>query len=393
MPTTNPMLPNPRHAHGNAVGFFSHSKTNTYIHSKQRFPHRTHEFPTGQCEYYTEERPMTDQRRELKVLPFRSGFTTIELLIVIGVIALLAAMLILGLHSVVNSSKSGATKVTLQALQGMLAELDAKTRLNKAPVEWMWWTTSSTSQLVQPLPGTNDYDLWHIPWRNGLVSAAPVARNPDALDAPGNVSEDNEATRSGSRQVLNTQIVMSMLLGLPTNRSVLQQIPADRYFIPTWVGNLQVPTPGNDAVLLTTDDSSGGENIFNLYLPGAIVQYKGIQYLCVAATNLTPPAPSGTNPWQDLSVTPGRASAPLLLDSWNNPIIFVPATGLRVRMLNGKSANDPTDNTQTTIIISPEGKLDPTKTIVLQPGRPFFASAGPDGDFSRGDDNVYSFEQ
>ena len=25
--------------------------------------------------------------------------------------------------------------------------------------------------------------------------------------------------------------------------------------------------------------------------------------------------------------------------------------------------------------------------------RPFFASAGPDGDFSKGDDNLYSFEQ
>jgi hypothetical protein len=25
--------------------------------------------------------------------------------------------------------------------------------------------------------------------------------------------------------------------------------------------------------------------------------------------------------------------------------------------------------------------------------RPFFASAGPDGDFQTGDDNVYSFEQ
>jgi hypothetical protein len=25
-------------------------------------------------------------------------------------------------------------------------------------------------------------------------------------------------------------------------------------------------------------------------------------------------------------------------------------------------------------------------------GQPFFASAGPDGDFSRGDDNIYSFK-
>ena len=30
--------------------------------------------------------------------------------------------------------------------------------------------------------------------------------------------------------------------------------------------------------------------------------------------------------------------------------------------------------------------------VVSRTGRPFFASAGPDGDFSTGDDNVYSFE-
>jgi hypothetical protein len=30
---------------------------------------------------------------------------------------------------------------------------------------------------------------------------------------------------------------------------------------------------------------------------------------------------------------------------------------------------------------------------VVQPGRPFWASAGPDGDFAKGDDNIYSFEK
>ncbi len=85
----------------------------------------------------------------------------------------------------------------------------------------------------------------------------------------------------------------------------------------------------------------------------------------------------------------------MLLDGWNNPIIFVPATGLHVQMLNGASAYSGAV-TQNWIIVSPEGRVTGNGTanpIVTTPGRPFWASAGPDGDFSKGDDNIYSFEQ
>ena len=71
-----------------------------------------------------------------------------------------------------------------------------------------------------------------------------------------------------------------------------------------------------------------------------------------------------------------------LLDAWNNPILLVPdgfedATGLPVGTggLSGVTAGGATGQ----IIRSPERK-------------PFFASAGADGDFRTGDDNVYSFE-
>jgi hypothetical protein len=78
---------------------------------------------------------------------------------------------------------------------------------------------------------------------------------------------------------------------------------------------------------------------------------------------------------------------------------------LRVRLLNGATSygdlqtNGSYTNfakTVMAIIISPEGKVGPDPTsgriVCLQPGRPFFASAGPDGDFAKGDDNIYSFE-
>jgi hypothetical protein len=61
---------------------------------------------------------------------------------------------------------------------------------------------------------------------------------------------------------------------------------------------------------------------------------------------------------------------PVILDGFNNPIIFVPADGLTgVRTRSG------------------------TLTIKDPDQRPFFASAGADGDFQAGDDNLYSFEK
>jgi prepilin-type N-terminal cleavage/methylation domain-containing protein len=347
---------------------------------------------------------MTAQRNPQAILHRRSAFTLLELLIVIGIIALLASILILGMNSVLGTSKASSTKITLQNLQGMLGELDAKTSLSASPQAWMWWENLPTSQpILASFVSTNslDWDFWKIPWRLGVATAAPALRNPDSLDAPTLVSADNVNVRNGARQILNTQIVMSMLLSLPTNRAALQKISADRYFTPTWVGDQQIPNPGSDFIPDTSDDNS--EIGSNLYLPGMIVQLNGIQYQCVTAQTSTKPSSGMNTPWKDLSApaNAGTPPVPLLLDAWDNPIIFVPATGLRVRLLNGQSTlnqNEASDNFQQTfIVISPEGKVgtDPAtkEPIVIQPGRPFFASAGPDGDFSKGDDNIYSFQQ
>jgi hypothetical protein len=70
----------------------------------------------------------------------------------------------------------------------------------------------------------------------------------------------------------------------------------------------------------------------------------------------------------------GSATAiPGLADGWRNPIIFCPAGGIKVTL-------DPDGAKRDVIITSPDH-------------RPFWVSAGPDGDFSKGDDNVYSFSK
>jgi prepilin-type N-terminal cleavage/methylation domain-containing protein len=67
----------------------------------------------------------------------------------------------------------------------------------------------------------------------------------------------------------------------------------------------------------------------------------------------------------------GKATT-VMLDGWKNPIIYVPAGGLSGVTING-------------------GKTGPqVKTVIAVDGRPFFASAGQDGNFANGDDNLYS---
>jgi prepilin-type N-terminal cleavage/methylation domain-containing protein len=70
---------------------------------------------------------------------------------------------------------------------------------------------------------------------------------------------------------------------------------------------------------------------------------------------------------------------PVLVDAWNNPIIYVPATGLGNVTVAGQSYNISSAGAYALAGSPPPG------------ARPFWASAGPDGDFSKGDDNVYSF--
>lgn len=66
--------------------------------------------------------------------------------------------------------------------------------------------------------------------------------------------------------------------------------------------------------------------------------------------------------------------APAFADGWRNPILFCPAGGIQVFLRFGETSQ--------------------TKTVITAPDhRPFWVSAGPDADFSKGDDNVYSFSK
>ena len=140
----------------------------------------------------------------------------------------------------------------------------------------------------------------------------------------------------------------------------------------------------------------------------AVVTATGPNLILANSAGVPQPAMPPPNPPN------GAITPPVALDSFGNPIIFVPGAGLRI-----DSAWDGTVQYRKGRIVSQSGKLyrsltsvsgaptsntsaweevpstssSATEFVVRSPeNRPFFASAGNDGDFRTPDDNVYSFE-
>jgi len=304
----------------------------------------------------------------------KQAFTTLELLVVIAAITILIGMLFVSIGFVHRSMKTRATGAMLGNAKGLLVEMDSANGLSQSPPNWLWWSGGAIVDKAQATGYSPDF--WKVPFHNPNTAAGTF----DSMSAPGNMANDGQdgpGPRNGSPAIVNTTIAMSMLATLPTNRTRLQNIQQGQTFVPTWT-NGTTPTPTGGAVAVK-------------YAPMAQVQLGGKFYVASGSFNTaTNPSPTAGGVWTD--VTAFNRIAPLLLDGWGNPIIFVPASGLRVNL------QDPANSSQTMpwIVVSPEGRVlnnGQATAAVSQPGRPFFASAGPDGDFSKGDDNVYSFEQ
>ena len=209
----------------------------------------------------------------------RRGFTLIEILVVMGIIAVLMAILFLAFKYVGGSSRNNLTHSVLQNLRGMLTE----------------YTTSG----------------------GNLDKLEDIYAPSDSVASPTAVAEG--ASDRNSTAVNQTRTIMARLLAIPSNKKVLDSLPADH----VW-------RTGNDVVLL---------------------------------------------------------------DGFGNPIIYVPRRGLTGVNLGKTGENEYPQATKNRTIASPGAKKLSTDDPPIMLGQPFFASAGEDGDFSKGDDNHYSFEQ
>ncbi len=341
----------------------------------------------------------------------RAAFTLIELLVVIAIIGIVIGIVFAGARSYMASQRANATRITLGNLKGMLGELENANSLKSQPAGWLWWDSGGpvTNAKAQGQGAGYTPDFWKMPFYLNNTPPTPPAVAFSPLVAPGDVggegADDVRSQRFGSIASVNTMLAMSMIAALPVNRTRLQSFPADQLTIPVFTDK-NVKNAGGDLWLDDSAASASPDTTSDkvVYEPGVHVKMNvsGKDYFFVATGMYNPGAPSApsvggasTAAWFDESAAPNNT--PLVLDAWDNPIIFVPATGMTVYLKNGESDYKGLA-TQRFIVISPEGTvannlsgtLNPT---VTRPGRPFWASAGPDGDFSKGDDNVYSFEQ
>ena len=279
--------------------------------------------------------------------PAASGFTLLEILVVVVLIGILTSLLVIGIGHLLASSKRQQTRLTLTQLQAMYAD---------------WQTVA------------------HQPF------------TPYVMPAPGNVSTGE---RYGTA-VWFTRDLMFQIRSTPANAAAFGKIsPASLLNFPT----------GTAFPLPVTVYSA-----MNSYLPFQTTDY-GRTYLQDGSNNkifydslqpsgpapLTAVMPPNKAYWMlaypvvPVSGTPDN-SVPVFLDAWGNPIIFVPGGSLGAapnpaNVVNGLAVAG------SGAMVSGSGPAAIATQANSPDGHPFFASAGPDGDFSKGDDNLYSYEK
>ena len=206
------------------------------------------------------------------------GFTMIELLVAIGIIALLAGILLYALKHITGQSKTQATKVALENLKSMLGEFETQTRLGRQPPFWTW---QYGGPVIQSGGGL---DFWLRP--------RSTAGGPDKkldLDAPGDVREGSPP-RDGSRGVLNTTLVMNLIASIGVNRSAIQNLRPDQMFLPEWTDKQYTGPSDNDHVLHLQGDQP--ESV--VYVIGSRVRHQGKSYICIDNEPSGNPASNGS---------------------------------------------------------------------------------------------------
>jgi prepilin-type N-terminal cleavage/methylation domain-containing protein len=297
----------------------------------------------------------------------RRGFTLIEILIVVGLIALLSSLLVMGLNHMQTNAKRQQTMMTLVSLQGMYADYDQTLHRH----------------FVSYQDDARTYPAGDVRLSNGDMACPQNV----SLDYFNSNSGAGTGTISVDRQgwaVLMTRDVMAQFKLTSTNNASIGKMSAASLmrFTPSTAAAPLPYNPSNPYSIATASS--------RVYVGAAppYVYYTAIQNNpLVSGVSVAPPDPNywfpstyfGDSPTSPTVGTPDN-SAPVPLDAWGNPIIFVPGGSLGNGSVYGPGSGALVAGGISITARSPDG-------------RPFFASAGPDGDFSKGDDNLYSFEK
>lgn len=353
--------------------------------------------------------PMSARRRSVRPRggggPERAGFTTIELLTVVAILVILVAMTVIGFRFVGDRAKGNTVQVTLESLRGMLQEAESAGLLRRQPPGLF----QSDNVWVRIDPDTNGpYNNGLIPdlWRRHDVSTQSA--DSVAIWSPGNVTASrlpstwvdfdiNAADNApgvnwrDAPAIKNTALALAMLRTVPGVAKSLDSLPNSVTRIPEFYSTSTPYSRGQRVIFRQTNNAS---------------LFTGPAAVYVAQRDLAPgiaPTPGSDN-------TDWARDFGAILDSFNNPILFVPASGLHLGTRYSASRSyAPGDRVftaagtarsyfeciaQTTPGTSPANTSfwRPAQPVRSPDGKPFWASAGPDGDFDTPADNLYSFE-
>ncbi len=262
----------------------------------------------------------------------RGGFSLVELLVVIGILVLLAAIVTVGLSGVLGRQQDRDTENRLQILESMLDGYantgDAGSRSGRG-----------LPPRIVPSGGTaynGGAGVWYSVSDASYGNAGSDTPTPASgadVDAP--IDLTNEQDASGTAFTLNqseiqsvgrsiagarTQAVLRRLLDVKQNSDIFLDLPASARAASTVFGEIEQPR---------------------------------IYFSAGASTTFMDP--------------------PLLLDGSSGVILYVPPTGVRGLTFEGDTSWNPA-----------------TDILVSEDGTAFFMSAGSDGLFTAADDNLYS---
>ncbi len=309
-----------------------------------------------------------------------TGFTLIEIIVAMVIIVILGTITVVGVRSMIQQSKSSATRVVLQTAESIFDE---------------WRRSAGTS-------GKYPSQTW-----------------PENI-LPASLNEFDDGNDRIAKAVRLTRGMMFRMNQSPAARKAISAMPADQL----WSFEIDPPNiSGTHA---------------NLADPGALECVAGgLAYICfyTRVSNDYPDPPVAANLRND-PLWPNfwlqtSAKTPVFVDAWNNPIIFFPTCGFLIgnqiytshgvfqRASAGLHWSSSANYSEGEFVIhagadgvfhlfrcvdnhsANDTNAPATGSGVWEqiPTRPFFASAGPDGVFydpanpDTLQDNIYSFER
>ncbi|HEX8323472.1 MAG TPA: type II secretion system protein [Tepidisphaeraceae bacterium] len=264
----------------------------------------------------------------------QKAFTLLEILIVVGITALLITLATIGFKVVGGASRARVTSTALENCKSLLETYKLSNSVDSlfnevVLVNITTKPTTATPRWVAPAaavaPTSANYSVSNC-----------LAASPNVIASSGAVQTSIVQRQINARYLRDeTARVIKRLSTVRENRAAIEAMPADRI--------VRVRYPSDSASTVTP--------------AGDPVEYP-----------LTPAADyvEGVN----------------LLDGDSQPICFIPGGGLFGVNVGYQGSGDRGD---------PANYDRPNQTIIAPDRGPFWASPGPDGDLGTGDDNVYSF--